>query len=654
MLISTPRLARSVLLTALPLLACSSDDSGGTESSTSAATLTSGPTTSGSTTASGTATDGSTTMGGGTDSAGETLGTTDGPTTGSTTGTTSGASATDSSDSDTTMGVTTSGSDTDTTGSTTEPPCENECSQDGTQVLCGGAVVEECNDGDQFCQAGECKDTPCEAAKKAGSSEGCEFWAVKTGLIAEANGSCFAAFLANPGDQPVKIEVEYDGQVLPVANFARIPTGQGANIVYAPYDANVGLPAGEVAILFLSRGQGGFPTCPQGLAAIAQETAVPNTGRGKAFRISTDLPVAAYQMLPYGGGSVAATSATLMLPVGTWDDNYVAINAYTKSQIVAAANPLVAIVANEDGTEVTIDPKVAIVGGNGVAAAPAGVPTTYSLNRGETIQIAQPQELTGSPMLANKPIGVFGGATCLNVPINGTACDGAHQQIPPVKALGYDYTAVRYRNRTNQEESPPWRIVGAVNGTNLTWVNKPAGAPDTIALGGVYEFTSAGPFSVKSQDEEHPFYLAAYMTGGANFGGIGDPEWVNVIPSAQFLEKYVLFTDPTYSETSLVVVRTPVDGNFADVKLGCAGNLTGWQPIGDKEYTRINLVTGNFQDVGACSNGRHEMTSDNPFGVTVWGWGSGQTQGFFTQYVSYAYPAGASVKPINDVMVLPQ
>ena len=46
-----------------------------------------------------------------------------------------------------------------------------------------------------------------------------------------------------------------------------------------------------------------------------------------------------------------------------------------------------------------------------------------------------------------------------------------------------------------------------------------------------------------------------------------------------------------------------------------------------------------------------------PFGVTVWGWGSAATgevgSGFYTQYVSYAYPAGASVQPINTVVIPP-
>ena len=76
--------------------------------------------------------------------------------------------------------------------------------------------------------------------------------------------------------------------MLPVASFTRIPQGQGKNIVYQPYDANVGLPVGEVAILFLSRGPGNFPNCPAP-AGILQETHVVGTGFGKAFRISTCL-----------------------------------------------------------------------------------------------------------------------------------------------------------------------------------------------------------------------------------------------------------------------------------------------------------------------------------------------------------------------------
>jgi hypothetical protein len=141
--------------------------------------------------------------------------------------------------------------------------------------------------------------------------------------------------------------------------------------------------------------------------------------------------------------------------------------------------------------------------------------------------------------------------------------------------------------------------------------------------------------------------------------GRGDAEFVNVVPPGEYLPKYTFFTDPTYPETNLIIVRSKgKDGNFADVNLDCAGKLGGWLSVGDDfEYTRIDLVRGNFEPQGNCNNGRHVIDSANPFGLTVWGWGSAATgsmgAGFYSQYVSYAYPGGANVEPINDVVIAP-
>jgi hypothetical protein len=564
-------------------------------------------------------------------------------------------------------------------GSTT-PGCELGCSADLKKVVdCNGVVVSECS-GDQACASGMCIGEPCVAAEEAKSSYGCDYWALKTPLIDEGDGACFAAFVANTWSKPVHIEIERQGQKL-ASSAIRIPKGQGASLTYEPYDESAGLPVGEVAILFLSRGPTGkltfsqMPDCPAP-AAVAAETAVNGTGRGHAFHIRTDRPVVAYQILPYGGGSAAATSATLLLPTSAWGDNYVAVNAYEKSKIVAPAHPSLSILAHEDATDVQILPKAAIEGGAGVAAAPAGQPVTYTLAAGEILQFEQTAELTGSPIQSNKPIAIWGGASCLNVPKDAAACDSAQQQIPPIQALGSEYAAVRYRNREgvgvvplplpiplpmtpqNQgEEAPPWRIVGAVDGTTLSWEPAPpSGAPTSVGLGDVFEFNATGPFLVRSQDEDHPFYIAGYMTGGMGFGGEGDPEWVNLVPTNQYLDYYVFFTDPTYSETNLVVVRRKGPNGFEDVTLDCAGTLTGWEPLGEHEWTRIDLVTGDFESVGGCSNGRHEIKSAAPFGVTVWGWGAMAGKDLLsngTLYVSYAYPAGMSIKPVNTVVVPP-
>lgn len=297
-------------------------------------------------------------------------------------------------------------------------------------------------------------------------------------------------------------------------------------------------------------------------------------------------------------------------------------------------------------------PSSGIDGGGGIPPAAPNTVATFTIQRGEHIQLSQSTELTGSPIQSTKPIAVFGGADCLTVPPGPGSCDTAHQQIPPIKALGHEYVGVRYRDRGGNE-STPWRLVGAVDGTSLSWVpSPPPGAPMTLNFGEVADFQSPGGFVVKSQGDTHPFYVAQYMSTGASFDGVGDPEFVNVIAPAQYLDHYILFTDPNYSETNFVVVRkrSKATGMFADVTLECTGVLGGWQSLGDYEFTRVDLVTGNFQNVGNCSNGRQEMRSDAPFGVTVWGWG-GPAASVVTTYVSYAYPAGASIRSINEVVV---
>jgi IgGFc binding protein len=551
-------------------------------------------------------------------------------------------------------------------------PCNDTCSNDLMNVVdCKGTVVTACT-VNQGCANGVCIDNPCQAAELSKSSYGCDYWALKTAQRPQADGACFAAFVANTWGKPVHLTVTYGGQVLPVASFTAVPTGQGQAITYQPYDATAGLAVGQVAVIFLSRNNkgGSVVACPMGMSGVSAETGVDGTGLGSAFHITSDYPVVAYQMDPYGGGQAGVTSATLLLPTSAWDTNYIAVNAYASAETdgYTGGLPSLDILAQVDNTQVTILPKVDIVAGTGVAAATAGMPATYTLSAGQFLQITQTAELTGSPIQSTQPIAVFGASAGMAVPLGQADIDSAQQQLPPVRALGNEYVAVRYRSRGaadggTTDESVPWRLVGAVDGTTLTWEpSTPAGAPTTLNLGDTAQFSTPGPFVVTSQDTAHPFYLGGYMTGGGLPGGLpfngeGDPDWVNVIAPLQYLNHYVLFTDPSYSETNLVLVRSPslVDGKFADVTLNCAGatapqTVTGWQPIGAYEYTRVDLVTGAFTSVGGCSNGRQEILSALPFGVTVWGWGTVAEQ---TQNVSYAYPAGAGFQPINAVVVPP-
>jgi hypothetical protein len=196
------------------------------------------------------------------------------------------------------------------------------------------------------------------------------------------------------------------------------------------------------------------------------------------------------------------------------------------------------------------------------------------------------------------------------------------------------------------------------------------GAPATLRAKQLVEFNATGPFVVRSQDDAHPFYFASYMTGGDPYDGTGDPDFVNVVAPAQYLPRYTFFTDPTYPETNLVVVRVrdAATKQFPEVDLDCFGVLGPWSPIdsaGKYQLTRVDLSTGDFQAQGACDNGVHRIaatlgagTGTPQFGVTVWGWGNAitypphdDTNPKSTRWVSYGYPAGANLKQLNDVIL---
>jgi hypothetical protein len=133
--------------------------------------------------------------------------------------------------------------------------------------------------------------------------------------------------------------------------------------------------------------------------------------------------------------------------------------------------------------------------------------------------------------------------------------------------------------------------------------------------------------------------------------GYGDPDFVLTVPVDQFGQRYEFYADPTFPEANLVVIRAKdAASKFDDVSLDCAGTLSGWQSIGNYEWTRLDLLSHAFAAQGACSAGRHTITSAGPFTVTVWGWGTPETTPA-TSAVSYAYPAGMGVAPVNTVVV---
>lgn len=538
--------------------------------------------------------------------------------------------------------------DGDATDAADTGTCASKCSPSTHEVLdCNRQVLKACAPT-EACDIGTlaCVNA-CAAQANNKQSIGCDYYPVNLEILQQVAYHCYALVIANTWSAPAKFDISYNGQPLTVASFTRTPQGTGTNLTYQAYNPANGIAVGDVAIAFLG-GESGNAGCPVAPAFAGTSSQVTGTTIGKAFHLTTDVPVAVYQISPYGVGALA-TGSSLLLPRTAWGSNYIANTASPQT----ISPPSFDVVASENGTQVKLFSKVAIAGGGGINPSSANQQLIINLNAGEVAQLSQTADLVGTIVETSKPVGLFSASPCMNVPLNTVYCDHGEQMMLPIQSLASEYPAVGYRPRLT--EPWMWRVVGVVDGTNLSYAPAVNGAPATLNKGQMAEFEATAEFVVTSQDAQHPFELFAYMTGGSwaklSTPGYGDPDHVVITPPGQYLRDYVFFTDPTFPETNLVVVRAKNGNAFEDVKLDCLGTLTGWQPLGASyEYTRTDLQTGDFQPVGNCSNGRHEMQSKGPFGLWVWGWGTPKTAKY-TSHVSYGYPGGTNVRVTNNVVV---
>lgn len=523
------------------------------------------------------------------------------------------------------------------------------CSADLRYVVDGeGGVAKDCWPN-QGCSAGECVD-PCQAAADSKGNIGCEFVLSTPHFYVGIQPPCFTAFVANAWPRSAKLAVSRAGQSYDATQFGRIAQADPNVAGWATIPAT-GVPESKVGVLFLSHDpssvNGGPLTCPVA-PALSQDggSAVAGSGVGQAWKIVSDTPISLYDILPYGGAKSYLPSAEVVLPTTAWGTNYIAVLPKDSQ-----GPPWGQLVAAENNTAIELLATTALPQAGQVPGANPNGTIAFTLNAGEYVQWQLPADMTGSIIKSDKPVSFTGGNAYIcytSATSSGGGCDSAHQMIPPIAAMGSDYVMMPFTNRGPIPESIPYRIVGAVGGTALSYdPAAPPGAPTSLAQGQKFDFEAVGALGVKSQDKDHPFYLGQMMTGCFAGGAecLGDEEFVNLLPPAQFLRKYVFFTDPTYPTTNLVVVRVK-DNGFKDVLLDCAGKLSNWKPVGlsgNYELTNIDLIR-NGQPNGNCNNGPHVAESEGRFGVMVWGLDNAS---------SYGYPAGGSVAPINNVVILP-
>jgi len=482
----------------------------------------------------------------------------------------------------------------------------------------------------------------CEQAAEKKANVGCQYLAVDMSNVDEysANDGCFVAIISNVQEEGVAtVTVEDDA-----GNVLDFP-GHGTERQVAP---------GELAILALSGGQGQCSHTPA-----VQNTVGMNSGLhpGSVFRIKTTLPVVAYQINPFEAADKHTTDASLLIPepaLGNqyYTTNYDGLGSYASS---------ISIVPTEDDTHVTISPSVAVLAGGPIPGGPDSFEVT--LNSMEHLQILAQgtTDLTASLVTADKPVAVFSGVLCANIPPGKGYCDHIEQQMPPIQSWGWTYIAAFPPRRA--AENTLWRVIAALDSTKLNF--EPLSQYDTVlASGDMVEIDADRSFmvhatsNVPDEVDDPPILVVNYLKGavqtaeesGTDIYGLGnlrgDPAMILSVPVEQYLNSYIFLADPSYSYNYVVVVRT--DPNQI-IHLDCLDPIPSnmFEPIsGDFARAEIKLSAEDNSADGTCqsvTNGVHDIWSDQPFGIWVYG---------YYADTSYGYPGGMNLEQINEVIVI--
>lgn len=364
---------------------------------------------------------------------------------------------------------------------------------------------------------------------------------------------------------------------------------------------------------------------------------------GGAYRVRSDLPIAAYQFNPIDGADSLLSDASMLYPVASWDFVNQVVNWAAAS---SGSEPFVTIAAAHDGTKVSFTPSVAIEAGAGVPASGAGQRIVLELDAGDTVSInpANPeQSLTGSTIISEPlhPVAVFSGHTCANIPGNVCCCDHLEEQLAGVRSWGRDFVAAHMPVRNREQPEPTlWQIYASEPDTAISLEYDPAltGLPGSqlkLGVGEVAELFVSAPQGIEADFRvraDRPIAVLGYMTGSHNLPEPlrdtgGDPAMVQIPPVEQFLARYVVLVPSTWIHDALLLTR----------RAGAAISIDG-VAVEDREFAPL---PGGDWEVARVSvpDGVHLLDGDGEaFGVVVIGW---------DQFDSYAYIGGIGTAKLN-------
>lgn len=357
---------------------------------------------------------------------------------------------------------------------------------------------------------------------------------------------------------------------------------------------------------------------------------------GGAYRITSDIPIVAYQFNPLRlEPGVASSDATMLLPVAAWDHIHHGVGWEPATQF--GHGSYLTIAAAVDGTLVEIVPSTTTLAGPGVPAAGPNMPLQIALDAGDIVEVMTKTagaDLSGTLITSDEehPVAVFSGSECAQV--LEPYCDHLETQLTGVRSWGTSFVAARVPPRVSTPPEPSvWQIYASEDDTRIEFeasveVTGVPTEPLVLARGEISTLQVAG-------SAEHPgdfivtsnkaIALVNYMVGSDLADGTGDPAMVQLPPVEQFLPRYVVLVPESWDEDFATLIRPTAS----------VIELDG-SPVDEGVFVSV----GPNWEVGRLpiADGVHRLESSTSFGIVISG---------VTPVDSYAYVGGLGTEVIN-------
>ena len=309
-------------------------------------------------------------------------------------------------------------------------------------------------------------------------------------------------------------------------------------------------------------------------------------------------------------------------------------------------NPLsgVVIVGCYNNTQITITPSATITipsdlqsSDNPRSSILSGESYNVTLNKRQTFDFDSILDLTGTKLMANKPISVLGYHECADVPMGRGFCDYIVEQFPPTINWGRFFHLSSLNSRT---ASVIYKVIGMSSSTTTTVIctihgqTLPENTTQSYFLsrsGQAYEF-EVGENRFCSLQANKPVLLVQYSPG-YSIDRVGDPFMLNVPPVEQYTNNFTLKTYSSFSNHMTITVGASY---FNPERI-----FVDQGTIASSEWTPIycsNLVVCGYGTMFSISAGTHYVYHSDPLSeinVLVYG---------FEYHTAYGYPGGMQLK----------